>query len=94
MARSRWLKCASADDLELAVLREFEEQPRQRHRVGPARQPDEHTRAGRQETVAADGAADLLVKRSCQVAGTGHKSQASTCPGHLAMRLEALGLGL
>ena len=64
--RSRWLRCARPTTVKLAMLGQLEEQQRQRDRVGPAGQPDEHAAARRAQAVAADGAADLLVK-CCQI---------------------------
>src|SRR5688572_10800750 len=49
---------------EVAVPGQVNEDEGQRHRIRPAGQPDQHTAAGRKQTLTPDGATDLLVKRS------------------------------
>src|SRR5688572_24455623 len=49
---------------EVAMPGQVNEDEGQRHRIRPAGQPDQHTAAGRKQTLTPDGATDLLVKRS------------------------------
>jgi hypothetical protein len=57
------IQVSQAGHGELAVPGEIEQQPRQGHRIGPTGQPNQDACAGRHEAVAADGAADVLMKR-------------------------------
>jgi hypothetical protein len=61
----RWpkpvIEVREADHQELSMFGEIEEQARQRHRIRSPGYTDEDARAGRQQRVAADRTANLLV---------------------------------
>ena len=57
------IEMCDAADAELAVFGKVAKQQRQGHRIGTARQADDHTRSRRALPVPADGAADFLMKR-------------------------------
>ena len=66
------IQMGQASDGELAVFGKVNQQSRQGHRVGSARQPHQHARAGGHEPVAANGPTNLLMK-SCHVPSPSHQ---------------------
>ena len=60
------IEMGQADDGEVPVFREVGQQGGQPHRVGAARERNQHTGAWRAEPEAANRAADLLMERGQQ----------------------------